>query len=130
MFSGGPSSAVYVSRDGGSSWKKVDDPGLPKAPLGKIDVAIAPTDSRRVYALIQTANQGSLWRSDDGGTTWRAVNWTRALIGRAGYYIRLAVSTRDPNEILIANSSFFRSADGGLTFQNMPWGGDNHDIWF
>ena len=130
MFSGGPSSAVYVSRDGGSSWKKVDDPGLPKAPLGKIDVAIAPTDSRRVYALIQTANQGSLWRSDDGGTTWRAVNWTRALIGRAGYYIRLGISTGNPDEVLVANSSFFRSTDGGKTFTELPWGGDNHDIWY
>src|SRR5438105_12166452 len=130
MFSGGSGSGLYVSRDGGSTWSTVQHQGLPTSPLGKIDVAVAPSDSRRVYALIQTADQGSLWRSDDGGSSWRAVNWTRALIGRAGYYIRLAVSSSDPNEVLIANSSFFRSMDGGVTFQNMPWGGDNHDIWF
>ncbi|HEY7234112.1 MAG TPA: hypothetical protein VH539_08170 [Gemmatimonadaceae bacterium] len=130
MFSGGPGSGIYVSRDGGTTWTPVRNLGLPKSPLGKIDVAVAPTDSRRVYALIQTPDQGSVWRSDDGGASWRVVNWTRALIGRAGYYIRLAVSPRDANEVLIANSSFFKSTDGGVTFQNVPWGGDNHDIWF
>jgi photosystem II stability/assembly factor-like uncharacterized protein len=130
MFSGGPGSGLYVSRDGGATWSRIQSSGLPRSPLGKIDVAVAPGDSRRVYALIQTSDQGSLWRSDDGGVNWRAVNWTRALIGRAGYYIRLAVSPADPDEILVANSSFFRSTDGGVTFQQVQWGGDNHDIWF
>src|SRR5437879_4660105 len=81
-LSGGPGSAIYASRDGGKTWKKVEHPGLPRSPVGKIDVAIAPTDSSRVYALIQTADQGSLWRSDDGGTSWKIVSWDRALIGR------------------------------------------------
>lgn len=129
MFGGGPSSGMYVSRDGGTTWTKVVHPGLPKSPLGKIDIAVAPTDPKRVYALIQTADQGSVWRSDDAGASWRAVNWARALIGRAGYYIRLAVSTGNEDDILIANSSFFRSTDGGTTFREVPWGGDNHDIW-
>jgi len=129
MFSGGPSSAIYTSRDGGTTWKKVLNPGLPNSPLGKIDVAIAPTDSKRVYALIQTADQGSLWRSDDGGNSWHDENWSRMLIGRAGYYIRLAVGTDNPDYVLVANSSFFRSTDGGKTFNEVPWGGDNHDIW-
>jgi photosystem II stability/assembly factor-like uncharacterized protein len=130
MYSGGTSSAIYVTHDAGVNWTRVEHPGLPKSPLGKIDVAIAPSDSRRVYALIQTAGQGSVWRSDDGGTSWKVVNWQRTLIGRAGYYIRILVSPTDPNEVLIANSSFFRSTDGGLNFATVPWGGDNHDIWW
>jgi photosystem II stability/assembly factor-like uncharacterized protein len=129
MFGGGKGSGIYVTRDGGASWKKVEHTGLPTGPLGKIDVAVAPTNSRRVYALIQTVDQGSVWRSDDGGTSWKAVNYQRGLIGRAGYYIHLAVSTGNADEILVANSSFYRSTDGGKNFEDVPWGGDNHDIW-
>jgi len=130
MLSGGAGSGLYVSHDGGSKWTKIEAAGLPKSPLGKIDVAVAPTDSNRVYALIQTKDQGSVWRSDDGGVTWRVVNWSRELIGRAGYYIHLAVSPANEDEILISNSSFFQSVDGGLTFRTVNWGGDNHDIWW
>ncbi|MGC1291425.1 MAG: hypothetical protein WA855_09105 [Candidatus Acidiferrales bacterium] len=128
-LSGGPGSGLYVSHDGGATWKHIEGHGLPKSPVGKIDVAVAPTNSNRVYALIQTADQGSVWRSDDGGENWRVVNWQRTLIGRAGYYIRIAVSTGDDNEVYIANSGFFRSLDGGENFEEVPWGGDNHDIW-
>lgn len=88
-LSGGPGSGVYVSHDGGTTWARIDGHGLPKPPVGKIDIAVAPTNSNRVYALIQTADQGSVWRSDDGGENWRVVNWQRALIGRAGYYLSL-----------------------------------------
>jgi photosystem II stability/assembly factor-like uncharacterized protein len=129
LFSGGPGSGVFVSRDGGTKWTRLEGHGLPKAPVGKIDVAIAPTNLSRVYALIQTADQGSLWRSDDGGENWTVASWARALIGRAGYYIRLAVSPANADEVLVANSSFHLSNDGGKTFRTVPWGGDTHDIW-
>jgi hypothetical protein len=129
MFSGGPGSGVYMTRDGGTTWTHLEN-GLPKSPLGKIDVAVAPSNSKRVFALIQTANQGSLWRSDDGGTSWKTVSWDRTLIGRAGYYIRIEVNPRNENEVLVANSSFHRSMDGGLTFPITDRGcGDCHDIW-
>jgi photosystem II stability/assembly factor-like uncharacterized protein len=129
-ISGGPGSGVYVSHDGGATWTRVESGGLPRSPLGKIDVAVAPTDSNRVYALIQTKDQGSVWRSDDGGSNWRVVNWQRALIGRAGYYIHLRVSPANEDEVLISNSSFWQSTDGGRTFEERNWGGDNHDIWW
>src|SRR6185437_3296182 len=124
-----PGSGVYVSHDRGATWKHIEGHGLPHSPMGKVDVAVAPTDSNRVYALIETDKQGSVWRSDDGGSDWRVVSWDRTLIGRAGYYIRIAVSPADENEVLVSNSDFHVSMDGGLTFQSRPWGGDNHDIW-
>ena len=128
-FSGGPGSAVYLSHDGGTKWTRVEEHGLPHAPLGKIDVAIAPTNSNRIFALIQTSDQGSVWRSDDAGAHWKAVNYQRALIGRAGYYIRIAVSSGSDNEVYVANSSFHQSLDAGQNFQEVRWGGDTHDIW-
>jgi photosystem II stability/assembly factor-like uncharacterized protein len=129
MWSGGPGSGVYRTTDAGETWQRMTHPGLPRSPVGKIDVAVAPSDGNRVYALIQTADQGSLWRSDDGGDTWRVQNWQRPIIGRAGFYIRLEVMPNNPDEILLANSSFFVSSNGGKTFETRPWGGDNHDIW-
>ncbi|HEY4100000.1 MAG TPA: hypothetical protein VGM20_03890 [Gemmatimonadales bacterium] len=130
MFSGGNGSGVYVSHDSGSTWTRITDPGLPHSPLGKIDVAVAPSNSSRVYALIQTDDQGSLWRSDDGGMKWKVMSWDRSLIGRAGYYIRLTVNPQNDLEVLVANSSFHRSLNGGETFAVTDGGcGDCHDIW-
>ena len=118
-YSGGPGSGVYVSHDSGTTWTKINGRGMPRPPVGKIDVAVAPSNSNRVYALIQTADQGSLWRSDDGGDVWRVVNWDRALIGRAGYYIRIAVSPTDEDEVLVSDSAFLHSVDGGETAMRM-----------
>lgn len=137
-YTGTPGSGLYITHDAGAHWTKIEAPGLPKPPLGKIDVAIAASDAKRMYALIQTAAQGSLWRSDDAGATWRVVSWDRSLIGRAGYYIRMVVNPSNENDILISSSSHHRSIDGGLTFSGGGGGlpnpgsvscGDCHDIW-
>jgi len=141
LESGGMGSGVYISHDGGRSFSEIDDAGLPRSPYGKTDVAIAPSDGNRMFALIQTGvdgvkgmpseAQGSLWRSDDGGRRWEVVSWDRRLIGRAGYYIRLRVSPDDPDHLLVANSTLWRSRDGGRTFDGGGGGcGDCHDIWW
>jgi photosystem II stability/assembly factor-like uncharacterized protein len=141
LNSGGMGSAIYLSRDGGRTFSKITHPGLPRPPYGKTDVAIAPSDGKRMYALIQTGAdgvkglkseaQGSLWRSDDGGQSWSNVSWDRRLIGRAGYYIRVRVSPNDPDHLLVANSTLWRSRDGGKIWVNGGGGcGDCHDIWW
>ena len=148
QFSGGPGSGVYMTKDGGAKWVKLTK-GLPTPPVGKIDVQIAPSDSTRMYALIQTGSegvkglksqaQGSVWRSDDAGTTWRVTSWDRSLIGRAGYYIRMVVNPQNPDDIFIMSSSMHRSQDGGKSFsgnggtfaftQGQASCGDCHDVW-
>ncbi|MEX1182771.1 MAG: hypothetical protein WEF86_06015 [Gemmatimonadota bacterium] len=141
LESGGMGSGVYLSKDNGRTFARITHPGLPTSPYGKTDVAIAPSDGTRMYALIQTGSdgvkgmpseaQGSLWRSDDGGATWQNVSWDRRLIGRAGYYIRVRVSPDDPDHLMVANSTLWRSRDGGRTFVSGGGGcGDCHDIWW
>ena len=132
-----PGGGVYQSKDGGDTWTHVVAAGLPHDPIGKVDVAIAPSNGQRVYALMQTKDQGSMWRSDDGGTTWQVTSWDRSLIGRAGYYIRLAVNPFNADDVLVSSSSHHRSTDGGKTFsgngglanQGNISCGDCHDIW-
>ncbi|MGH9417051.1 MAG: WD40/YVTN/BNR-like repeat-containing protein [Terriglobales bacterium] len=135
--SGGDGSGVYLSHDNGLTWTHATN-GLPKPPVGKIDVAFAPSNPLRIYALIQTADQGSMWRSDDGGQQWQVTSWDRSLIGRAGYYIRIAVNPKDDNGVLVTSSSVHYSRDGGKTFSGdggslAPMGpagcGDCHDSW-
>lgn len=132
-----PGGGIYQSNDGGDTWKHVEAAGLPKDPIGKVDVAIAASDGQRVYALMQTKNQGSVWRSDDGGTTWKVTSWDRSLTGRAGYYIRINVNPFNADDVLISSSSHHRSIDGGKNFSgngglpNVGTSscGDCHDIW-
>ena len=95
LTSGGPGSGLWVSRDGGDSWKQVGkDEGLPGGIWGKVGVGVAPSDGRRVYALIE-ADSGGLFRSDDGGEKWRLINRHRALRQRPWYYTTLTI---DPDQ--------------------------------
>jgi photosystem II stability/assembly factor-like uncharacterized protein len=127
--SGGPGSGVLVTHDGGDTWKRITGHGLPDSPLGKIDVAVAPNDSARVYALIETGQRGSLWRSDDGGENWRVVNYSRLLNERPHYYTRILVMPDNENEIYFPSNSMGATYDGGQTADLVRWGGDNHDMW-
>ena len=127
--SGGPGGGVYVSRDGGSSWKRIEGHGLPAPPIGKVAVAVAPSDPRRVYALIETGQRGSLWRSDDGGEKWKRVNASRLLNERPHYYTRMLVMPDDAGEVYFPSNGMGATWDGGETAEPIRWGGDNHDMW-
>src|SRR5271165_4376337 len=76
LSSGGPGSGLYRSNDGGSTWKRLEEHGLPPGPYGKIGIAVA-ANSDRVYALIE-ASEGGLYRSDDSGETWQLLNNDRS----------------------------------------------------
>jgi photosystem II stability/assembly factor-like uncharacterized protein len=127
--SGGPGGGVFVSRDGGTSWKRIEKHGLPGPPLGKIAVAVAASDPQRVYALIETGERGSLWRSDDGGTQWKNVSASRLLNERPHYYTRMLVMPDNANEVYFPSNEMGATFDGGETSEQIRWGGDNHDMW-
>lgn len=127
--SGGPGSGVFVTNDGGDTWKRIVGHGLPTTELGKIAVAIAPSDANRVYALIETGSGGTLWRSNDGGSNWRVASYSRLLNERPHYYTRMLVMPDNENEIYFPSNSISATYDGGATSEIVPWAGDNHDMW-
>ena len=127
--SGGPGSGLFLSKDGGTTWKRITRHGLPEPPLGKIAVAIAPSDPQRMYALIETGQRGSLWRSEDAGENWKLVNHSRLLNERPHYYTRMLVMPDNPNEVYFPSNMMGVTYDGGDTADQIRWGGDNHDMW-
>ncbi|MDW7760353.1 MAG: sialidase [Acidobacteriota bacterium] len=128
-FSGGPGSGVYVSRDGGDTWTKIQGRGLPGFDVGKVDVAVAPSDSNRVYALIETGDRGTLWRSDDHGHNWRVVSYERRINERPHYYTRMCIAPDDPNTVYFPCNRMYVTYDGGESIDDFSGGGDCHDMW-
>ena len=141
--SGGPGGGLFVSRDGGATWARFTGRGLPTKPVGKVAVAIAPSNPNRVYALIETGDgipwngeateSGQLWRSDDAGERWTLISRDRNAMGRAHYYARMAVAPDSADETYYLTNGFAKSTDGGATITTttgaMAPGGDHHDIW-
>ena len=92
-------------------------------------MAVAPSNPQRVYALIETGQRGSLWRSDDGGEKWKLVNNSRLLNERPHYYTRMLVMPDNANEVYFPSNGMGVTYDGGETSEQVRWGGDNHDMW-
>ncbi len=130
MESGGPGGGLWVSRDGGDTWKRLgEDEGLPAGIVGKVGVRVAPSDSNRVYALIE-AEEGGLFRSDDGGESFSLVNESRGLRQRAWYYTCLTVDPTNANIVWFPEVSMLKTIDGGETVRVARGGGwDFHDVW-
>src|SRR5450755_1642622 len=129
--SNGPGSGLYVSHDGGANWSHIVGAGFPSNGLGKIGIAVAPSDPKRVYAIVD-AKAGGLYRSDDGGATWLLVNPDQRLWQRGWYFCHIAVDAKDADRVYISDTAFYRSTDAGAHFtaiKGSPDGDVFHQPW-
>ena len=127
MRSGGDGSGIFKSVDGGENWEKLSK-GLPET-MGKTDVSVSGANSKIVYVLAE-AEKGGLFRSNDGGKSFKRVNSSRVLIARSWYYIHVFADPQDENTVYVLNAPFLKSTDGGKSFTRIrvPHG-DNHGLW-
>ena len=140
MISGGPGGGLYVSRDGGDTWEQAGpespkkktgaDRGLPPGPWGKVCVAIAPSDSRRLYAMIE-AEKGGLYRSDDGGESWELASDDAAIRRRPWYFSTITVHPQNADVVFCPQVQLMKSLDGGRHFREVRGTShmDHHDLW-
>ena len=129
----GPLSGLFKSSDGGTTWRQLTT-GLPTTAqgLGRIGFTMAPSDPRRMYATVDAPTLGGIYRSDDAGETWRRTNSEVRVWGRASDFAEVKVDPRNPDVMYSANTSTYRSIDGGKTFtaiKGAPGGDDYHRIW-
>jgi photosystem II stability/assembly factor-like uncharacterized protein len=129
---GAPGSGLFKSTDGGATWQELTK-GLPSgADLGRIGLAIAPSDPKRMYALVQSEKAGGVYRSDDAGENWQRVNSETRVYGRGDDFACVRVHPKDRDTIFIANTSTYKSTDGGKSFtaiKGAPGGDDYHTVW-
>ncbi|MBP6826194.1 MAG: glycosyl hydrolase, partial [Saprospiraceae bacterium] len=131
LSSGGQGSGLWKSTDSGDTWTELTrNEGLPqKDTIGIIGVAVSYTNPQRVWALVEAEN-GGVFRSDDGGKKWTKLNDDRNLRQRAWYYTRIYADTKDEDKVYVVNVAYHVSKDGGRTFlSKYAPHGDHHDLW-
>jgi photosystem II stability/assembly factor-like uncharacterized protein len=138
IISGAREGGIYKSTNGGDTWSKLSN-GLPSEYTGKISISVSPANPQRVYALMEAGDgtlgppggvHGGVYRSDDAGATWTRTSNQAGLINRPFYYIYIDADPRDADVVYVNNESFFKSVDGGRTFERRPTPhGDNHGMW-
>src|SRR6516164_7657263 len=129
----GPGSGLYKSTDGGTTWKPLTK-GLPGAEqkLGRIGIGVAPSDPKRLYAMVDAPRVGGVYRSDDAGDSWERVNGEPRLWGRGSDFAEVKVDPKNKDVVYVANTCAYRSTDGGQTFtafKGAPGGDDPHTFW-
>jgi photosystem II stability/assembly factor-like uncharacterized protein len=132
LIDGSTEGGVYKSVDGGDNWDRVKG-GLPnEGLLGKVEIAVSPANSDRIWVMQQAKKEeaGGLYRSDDGGKSWKRVNGEHKLRQRQWYYTHLYADPKDENTVYVLNTGFYKSTDAGKTFESIAVPhGDVQDLW-
>ncbi|HXY31795.1 MAG TPA: hypothetical protein VEI06_13895 [Gemmatimonadaceae bacterium] len=129
----GPGSGLFKSTDGGATWRRLTD-GLPGAAehLGRIGIAVAPSDPKRLYITATADSLGGVYRSDDGGEHWRRATGDVRIWGRGDDFAAPVVDPKNPDVLYSANVVAWKSTDGGATWQahrGAPGGDDYQRYW-
>ena len=151
----GPGGGIFKSTDGGTTWKQLTN-GLPREGIGRTGIAVAPSNPRRVYAVVDCLvpdpnepapsaapnagrggaavprGQGGFFRSDDAGATWTRLSNDPALWGRGWYFEKVTVDPKNADIVYVPNVAVSRSMDGGHTWvalRGSPGGDDYHQLW-
>jgi photosystem II stability/assembly factor-like uncharacterized protein len=130
LESGGPGSGIWKSTDGGETWKDLSHAtGMPHGIMGRIGITVSGANSDRVWAIVE-AEEGGVYRSDNGGANWTRVNQQRDLRQRAWYYTHIYADPKNADEVYVLNTGVYRSNDGGRSYTSIQTPhGDNHDLW-
>ncbi len=126
----GKTSGLFKTIDGGDHWKKIST-GLPKE-VGRIGISYCQAKPKEVYATVDARSGGGIYRSNDGGESWRLVNAEPRLWGRGSDFGEIRVDPKDSEKVYVANTSAYKSVDGGKTWKSWkgaPGGDDYHTIW-
>ncbi|MFT7676802.1 MAG: photosystem II stability/assembly factor-like uncharacterized protein [Planctomycetota bacterium] len=130
--SGGPGSGLYVTLDGGNTWtERTSEDGMPAGDLGRMGLAIAPSNPDVIYALVE-AEDYSMLRSDDGGKSFNVVEKQTSAGGRPFYFAEIYVDPADEDRIYSLATVLSISEDGGASFQTLAgWvvHPDHHAFW-
>lgn len=130
--SGGRTSALYKSTDSGKTWDKIHT-GFPEGDLGRITVAIAPSDTNILYAVLETGEKATngLWKSSDTGNSWEHLNNDFGLTVRPFYFSRITIDPKNPDVVVKGGLNGSISRDGGNTFKSLGnMHSDIHDVVF
>ncbi len=128
-------SGLFRSTDGGTTWTKITpeaNKGFPKKPYGRIAVAIAPSNAKRVYAFVESPDS-ALFVSDDGGMTWDKRDKSNWMVWRPFYFAKLIVDPKNPDRVFKPDGALILSEDAGRSFSVVGGfqgtHGDAHDVW-
>jgi len=128
--SGGPDSGLWKSTDGGDTWKDISkNPGLPDSVLGRIGIAVSPTNPSQIWALLEAEKGRGLYGSKNGGATWELLSTDGNIQNRPFYFSRI-VAGAEPNTLWVNNVKLLKSSDGGRQFTKVGTPHDDvQDLW-